>query len=339
MLDLNVPPGFGPLLAAQIRHQDALLGLPNVVGVGIGLKEEEGAVTSQRCITVLVRAKVPHGSLSDEELVPTRIGITPLDVIEVGEILAGEAWAAAWTGQGEGPRPRPGSRRRHGLQQRIRPAVGGCSLGCGDNVAGTMGTACFDAADVPGIPDRYYALSNASVLASGDRATVGDRVLQPGSLDGGREPDDVLGTLSRFIPIRFISDHNVPCNYVDAAIAEVPFCLMERQIYWIGRLTGRNDAPTVGELVQKTGRSSDYTTGRVRFVNATVDVRYGAGRIARFHRQLVTTAMGAPGDSGSVVADLDGRGVGLLFAGSDSLSVMNHLHWVESLLGIRTSGR
>jgi hypothetical protein len=64
-------------------------------------------------------------------------------------------------------------------------------------------------------------------------------------------------------------------------------------------------------------------------------VNYGSGRVARFARQILTTNMSAGGDSGSLVTNLDEDGVGLLFAGSSAVTVINHLSFVQALLGIR----
>jgi len=54
-------------------------------------------------------------------------------------------------------------------------------------------------------------------------------------------------------------------------------------------------------LVQKTARTTNYTTGRITAINATVHVGYGGGRVARFIDQIVTTNISAGGDSGSLV--------------------------------------
>jgi hypothetical protein len=75
----------------------------------------------------------------------------------------------------------------------------------------------------------------------------------------------------------------------------------------------------------------------VQNINATVNVNYGNGRVARFARQILTTNMSAPGDSGSLICDLDERAVGLLFAGSPVVTVVNPIALVQLLLGIRVT--
>jgi hypothetical protein len=79
---------------------------------------------------------------------------------------------------------------------------------------------------------------------------------------------------------------------------------------------------TVGTLVQKTGRTTGWTTGRLIAINATVDVNYGSGRVARFQEQLISTNMSAPGDSGSLLPTWDNVAVGLLFAAADTILIL-----------------
>jgi S1-C subfamily serine protease len=184
------------------------------------------------------------------------------------------------------------------------------------------------------MPGRYYILSNNHVLANSNNASIGDHILQPGPYDGGLMPSDVIALLSAFVPIQWITPAGAPCNYVDAAIAWGQFHDLNREIYWIGYVKGLSVAE-IGDIVRKTGRTSNFTTGRVLAVNATVDVNYGGGRKARFCRQIITTAMARGGDSGSLVCDLEERAVGLLFAGSSTITVVNHIHYVVNLLGIR----
>jgi len=230
------------------------------------------------------------------------------------------------------------------LATRARPAMGGYSVGHYRITAGTIATGCYDLRDFPGVPSRYYVLSNNHVIANSNAAAVGDPILQPGPYDGGVFPQDLFARLTRWVPIRFVSGSIQPTNYVDAAIGEVPFHYLNRDVYWIGHATKMYQAPTVGDVVQKTGRTTNFTTGRVTNINATVFVNYGGGQVAKFVRQILAQtatgrAMGAPGDSGSLVMTLDEEGVGLLFAGSPYVTVINHLHYVQARLGVRITER
>lgn len=71
-------------------------------------------------------------------------------------------------------------------------------------------------------------------------------------------------------------------------------------------------------LVKKVARTTNLTVGRITAINATVDVGYGGGQVARFTDQIVTTNISAGGDSDSLVVTLDNIAVGLLFAGSSA---------------------
>ena len=370
MIEQTTPEGFRELAEVQQKNEDALFQKANVVGVGLGTKVVDGEDTGEPAIQVFVDQKLPPEMLLKEDMVKSGdVGKKAVDVVEVGTITAGAAFAPdievpLRTDSGDGARGEPEladeyeetmtfdevarpmrTRRRlirpqrevapEQLRQRVRPALGGFSVGHPRVTAGTIGTCCYDLSPFPGVPQRYYILSNNHVIANSNNANIGDPILQPGAFDGGRLPRDMIGRLSRFIPIRFRTGTSAPLNFVDAAIAEAPFHTISRVIFWIGYVKDLYTAPTVGTIVQKTGRTTNYTTGRITSINATVDVNYGSGRVARFARQILTTRMSAGGDSGSLVLDLNERAVGLLFAGSPSVTVLNNILFVQSLLRVR----
>lgn len=355
MVEQTVPSGYRDLAETQARNQARLLDKEHVVGVACGTKITGGEDAGEQALTVLVDTKLPREMLTEDDLVETSVDGTPTDVQEVGVLQAGQRWggrlapaevtsrlqlntlappaAEREPAQEAVPVP-PELMEPSALSQRVRPAMGGFSCGHPQVTAGTIATGCYDASPFPGIPQRYYLLSNNHVIANSNNAQIGDPCLQPGRVDGGQDPQDVIGRLARFVPIRFMSGTSAPLNLVDAAIAEVPFHLLTRQIYYLGYVKRLFVAPNVNDLVQKTGRTTNFTTGRVTNINATVDVNYDGG-VARFARQTITTAMSAGGDSGSLVTNLDEEGVGLLFAGSSQVTILNNLTFVQSLLGVR----
>ena len=308
----------------------------NVVGVGTGVKWKTGQPTGEQALIVLVTHKVAPDSLSPADLVPARLQDMQTDVLAIGYPFAGGGRAQDATAQT--------------LTHHMRPAQGGYSVGHINITAGTIGTCVYDllpgASTSPpahgvGIPSTYYILSNNHVLANSNAATLGDPILQPGPFDGGADPADRIATLSRFIPITF--EPPVPRalhrNLVDAAVAAGQFHDLNRELYWIGEVRGWRPKAnvTVGTLVQKTGRTTSYTTGRITVVNATVDVGYGGGRVARFVDQIITTNMSAGGDSGSLVTTLDDVAVGLLFAGSPVAMIANQIENVRALLRVEVA--
>lgn len=68
--------------------EDELLQKPNVVGVGVGLRQKGGAYTDEIALVVMVRKKVPTIELEPEDRIPEAIEDVPIDVLEVGELFA-----------------------------------------------------------------------------------------------------------------------------------------------------------------------------------------------------------------------------------------------------------
>ena len=74
--------------AVKDRHAEDLLKRENVVGLGIGFKEVEGQETEQLSLVVMVRKKESPSQLNATDLVPSEIEGVPVDVKEVGKIIA-----------------------------------------------------------------------------------------------------------------------------------------------------------------------------------------------------------------------------------------------------------
>jgi hypothetical protein len=72
----------------KAAYEKELLAKANVVGVGVGLRQQRGKVTDQVCIVVSVRQKVPHEQLSPHDRIPAQIEGVPVDVQVSGEIRA-----------------------------------------------------------------------------------------------------------------------------------------------------------------------------------------------------------------------------------------------------------
>ncbi len=90
---------------------------------------------------------------------------------------------------------------------------------------------------------------------------------------------------------------------------------------------------SVGDVVQKSGRTTGYKSAEVIDVNATLSVNYGDFK-ADFHNQIITDIIGRPGDSGSALFDMTGPNlVGLLFAGSNYVTVHNHIGNILDAIG------
>ena len=317
----------------QAERQDDILSLPNVVGLGMGQKQKGGEWLDEPSLTVFVSQKLPLEMLRKDQRIPGSVNNVKTDVVETGVIQAGVESLVESTPVVDVREGRRQEIEAELLRARIRPVEGGYSVGHYQITAGTYATAVIDATAFPGVPQRYYVLSNNHVLANSNNARIGDPILQPGPYDGGTVAQDTIARLARFVPINFAPGS---INYVDAAIGEGQFDVLDREIYWIGYARG-GVAPALNMLVQKTGRTTNYTTGRITAINATVNVNYGGGRVARFVNQILTTNMSAGGDSGSLLLDMENRAVGLLFAGSSVVTVHNDIRYVQHLLGIRVA--
>ncbi len=317
------------------NYRSQLLDQSNVVAAGVGYKITGGQKTSTLSIVCSVTKKLAASQLSSKDLVPDRLNGTPTDVIETGIIRALQS-----------------------PTEKHRPAPGGVSIGHRDITAGTLG--CLVKKD-----GRFVILSNNHVLANSNAAEIGDPILQPGPHDGGRYPDDHIADLEQFIPINITGapsdcpvatgtanflnsiarlfgssvqlqaiDQQATENLVDAAIARpINPDDVKNEILEIGTIQGAIEGE-LGMAIKKSGRTTGFTTGEIQQVDVAVNVQYGEGQIAQFTDQLMAGAMSQGGDSGSAVLDDSNNLVGLLFAGSDTSTIMNRIQNVFSELGV-----
>ena len=219
-----------------------------------------------------------------------------------------------------------------------RPVPIGVSAGHPSVTAGTIGARVTDGR-------RVFALSNNHVFANRNQARQGDRLLQPGVHDGGRDPDDEIGTLFDFEEIRFCQSVSCPLNVMDAAVAlSSPDELgSETPEGGYGAPRPGTIDPALGLEVQKYGRTTGQTEGRITGIHATLDVDYRTGR-ARFEEQIVISGgFSGPGDSGSLIVTRgrllgDRRPVGLLFAGSSTSTIANPIAPVLERFGVAVDG-
>lgn len=220
-----------------------------------------------------------------------------------------------------------------------RPVPIGVSGGHGNVTAGTIGARVTDGA-------RLFALSNNHVFAANNGGRPGDNLLQPGVVDGGRDPDDAFGTLHDFEPIVFCGALGCEPNSIDAAIALTSDDQLGSSTPdgGYGSPRGWTEEAELGMSVQKYGRTTGHTVGRVSGINATIDVNYRVGR-ARFEGQIVISGNGfsAGGDSGSLIVTkglllADRRPVGLLFAGSGTSTIANPIDLVLDRFGVAIDG-
>jgi len=326
------------------KYLDLIFSKPRVTAVGIGYRHKAGERTDELCLVVNVKEKLPE--VPRAEMVPQELKYGKLrvrtDVYESGDIRAMKSREDEW-----------------------RPAPGGVSVGHEAITAGTLG--CLLKKD-----KKIYIMSNNHVLANENEAEIGDFILQPGPYDIHEEEKEKyrIAQLSDFEFLHFLGEPELPeckagkllvnlANYLlrlyspeyafklerkkpisrarrnrlDWAIAEpidpeqVSSTLLE-----LGE-PGKPRKAELGLKVTKSGRTTGVTRGEITQLHVVTKVGYSQGT-AVFEEQIATPAMCEGGDSGSLLVSQDGlEPVGLLFAGSDKLTLYNPIDEVLKRAG------
>ena len=191
-------------------------------------------------------------------------------------------------------------------RSRSDPLRGGVSVSTDFSGSGTLGGIVRDRTT-----GREMLLSNWHVLVVYWGAMRGQRIRQPGRDDGGTYADTIAAL-----------ERDAMLVDLDAAVA----VLNDRRDFVnqqlsVGSVKGVSRA-RLGMEVEKSGRSSRRTSGRVTGIGGVARLRYD--RIERIIRNVVTIdqlggEVSAGGDSGSWWLDATtNEAVGLHFAGSNN---------------------
>ena len=296
----------------------------NTVGVGIGEKISDGKQTGVLAVKFLVRMKFAKSDLKSDHVLPKEIDGIPTDVEEVGTFrrFASAGTARGWARAVAMPNPRT----------KFRPAQPGCSIGFQDPgnqfvMAGTFGALVKDKGGL-------YVLSNNHVLADENRLPAGAPIFQPGLLDGGNASTDKIAALTKFVTLNAGSPNTVDCAIAEAASQTI----VSNDILHIGPPQG-TEAAVIDMAVHKFGRTTGYTVGQVTSIDTDVTVGYDLGNLT-FTGQIIIvgnagTSFSNAGDSGSLILERGtNKAVGLLFAGSSSHTIANHIDDVLKALGV-----
>jgi len=286
------------------KHEEELLGRANVLGVGTGLKQVKGKWTKTRAILVFVEKKKDLPGLMAADVIPKKIEGCRTDVIETGEL------------------------REMQDRNRYRPAPGGCSAMHSKGTACTLGCVVYK-------NGKTYLLGNQHCyLPKYKGIKEGAPILQPSPYDGGKIEDQIAAASET---IEFdLGGYNL----IDAALAEVINSNhAEQRIIDIGEINPVSTEIKTGETVQKRGRTSLYTKAKVIAVDVTAMVNYGMAdgnkKTIKFKDQIFTEPFVEGGDSSSLALNMKNppNPVGLVFAGSDRVSILNKIQNVQELLG------
>lgn len=289
-LDKNNPK-VQAVMAMQNRHTPDLMTKAGVVGTAVGQ-----AANGEVALLVLTETAAATTGLPDQ-----------LEGVPVVKLVTGKIKALK--------RPAPGTTIDPTTSFPIPVPIGVSTGNVGECSAGTIGARVKKNGNV-------YALSNNHVYALENAAQIDSNVVQPGRYDTGCSSygATIIGKLSDYKPIDFSGGINV----IDAALALSDIDRLDNATPSNGY--GKPNSTTVGEElsmpVQKYGRTSSLTKGKIAAINVTVNVGYTKG-VAIFENQILVTARKAfikAGDSGSLLVtdNLDSKPVGLLFAGDSS---------------------
>jgi len=344
---------------------DILKQNPNVQIVYEGVKKKKDMTVRDKdgkpvgAIVFGVEKKLSKKDLKKGNIpmLPKAIGGITTDVIEVGRIYAN---------------PPIRTQTREPQQQRWRPLKAGISVGHIDITAGTIGAVVvgiktatkrslsndnillriwnwlmrlFFSDDTPDPPtpdpedppeietgDRFL-LSNLHILNNENRGKKGDTVIQPGDYDGGISPDDAVATVHEAV---YIDPSGV--NYVDCCLAKINKGIESK--------TGQyGDLPIKSPLLDaKVGPKGtarlvgQHSTQRARSQVSMQHQGYGTTADKCYLKRQIVIESSNPyqfsdgGDSGSLIMDMDGRPVALLFAGSDVITLANPIGLVMDSL-------
>jgi len=292
----------------------------NVVLVYTGRKVVGGLDVGRPAIRVGVTKKLPLTQLKPDDQIPKTFEGMETDVYE------DKMPKALRTG-------------------RYRPMPGGVSGGHPNISAGTLSPMT--------IHGVKYIISCCHVLANSNDADLGDQTWQPGAYDGG-QASDTIGHLLRWVELHFEDDEttcpianmairflnffaklfhshrraytkSVEFNTVDAALSRaIDDNDLSDEILDIGVPTGFAEAH-ISDSIKKSGRTTAVTHGTVLDTEGAAKVDYGSNGVAMFEDQIITTKIAEGGDSGSLVLNDRNEIVGLLFAGSDSVTIVNKI--------------
>lgn len=328
------------IIAIKRKYVGQLLSLKNVREVGIGWKN---GVEGDLCIVVGVTKKLPLELIDYEDVVPIEIEGFKTDVTCA-----------------EDPQ----------LQSNIgRVRQPGYSIGNEKITAGTLGCLVKKNGNTMLLSNAHVFTPDATAEEAESTGIV-----QPGIYDGGKMPDDYAAFLVEYVPVVPSTEFSAcpvtitiqkilngvyrlarrstrwkavsvrtALNFVDAAIA-VPITKFDPVVKDLWKPTGIVEAE-LGMKVVKTGRTTGTTRGKVTQVDVTTTIQYGGIKMAIFGEQIViegnTKSFSAGGDSGSIVFkeltshdDTDHLICGLLFAGSNTITIINRIQNVFDALGI-----
>lgn len=238
--------------------------------------------------------------------------------------------------------------------------AGGISIGSEEVTAGTLTGRFIDLTD-----GKIVMVSNRHVLEGIPGKTI---VLQPGPYDGGKKPEDKIGTVKRLCNwsdefplwkkllcrifghwLETYCESNIP-NCIDAGVIEYePYDIsrtLKNGAYIDGdkilSITNTASGDNInGKKVWKSGRTTGLTIGTVIDDSATIKVWYG-DMFRAFRDVVLVQGVAKGGDSGSPVFLMTGDNpsendifCGILFGGSNANFIFCKYKYLVEVMKVR----
>ncbi len=320
-------PGLRRAMEVQERNSERLFAQRGVIGVGTGMTADGAPAMIVFTEEALPPGQLPH--MIEGLPVIQRIG-GPVEISGKPGSTGKNKNTSGTTGTTAGrteriPRPVP---------------IGVSTSNSYDCGAGTIGVRVRS-------NDAYYVLSCNHIFARLNAGGSGELILQP-----GRSDNSCVTTLSdeiaRLTDLESISYSMYAANLMDAAIASTTVANVGNSTPpdGYGMPSSNTAQATVGMEVQKYGRTTGLTRGRVVAINCTVIVPYPAGA-TRFVDQIVVEPIRKNksfvegGDSGSLVVtdDSNAHPIGLAFAKSGDLAYVNPIDPILQRFNVQIDGK
>jgi hypothetical protein len=304
----------------------------NVTGVGVGFRRRAGKATDEPVVTVMVKKKRRPSLVSRRRLIPAGIDVDgtmcATDVIQAQAVLM----------SADDTPPR--------LPDMFRPLQFGCGISNFSDArpdAGTLGAFVKDNTD-----GTVNILTANHVIADNNTAPSRDPVFQPASLDDSSNYR--VATLKRYVPIvggatavdaaiaqvetnvRVTRSYggvelsapsrfrpavgivvagdgfgNVWLTRMSTTLRQIDATLLPDDDPWANVETTQ---PALNGKLEKVGRTTGKTIGRVHGVAQSVDVEVPGQGVVTYTDLIWTQWMGWNGDSGAMVIRRDTAGQG-----------------------------
>ena len=308
---------IGAARAAVRDYTDAILKLPNVIGCGVAHRVVSGRETEEWCLSVFVSRKVLPAHLRPDQMVPRELttaeGTVRTDVVERAQpVLLVDT-------------------------NTYRPLRGGCQIATVGGT-GTLGAIAYDGTDYE--PVMLTCNHCLTQLGQRDIIPADPSVRQPATVTLPFSPSltnpspltagPIVGTTKRIVPwyappLGQTYAANLEAR-VDAGIASInPTVEAQFRVIDLGKHPYVILPPYEGLEVTKRGYKTERTQGAtVKATDVVLNFKDKDGTALRIGgvdsgfamKAASGTVFAAPGDSGSLVIDVDrGAARGMIFAG------------------------